>query len=765
MMILLGVSTLLLAGLASAAGRLNNTSRPVENDKVKDQFIPAPYDRQKIGGLLGERLRLNLEGNLVRVDEPGLLAELQNRPSKPPRISEYIGKFLHAASNTWAYTGDQRLKNTMDRLVRALIAAQLPDGYLAIANGDPRWTIEDVWGHKYVLIGLLSYYQVTGDRPALDAARKIGDLLTRTFSPGTIFRSGPELGLAAASVLEPACTLYRYTGEKRNLASHIVRAYHLPNGMGFLQPPVGALSLYKTANGTASDILSNLVGLLELHRLTGDESFLKPALAAWKDILAKRLYVTGTTSSGEYFKDDFVLPGEEGARVGYGCATWSWLQLNWQLLRLTGQPQYADELERTVYNQLLGAQDPRNGELSCFTPLIGRKKPAPITECCSSSALRGISMIPQLAWGTLQGGPAVLFYTPGEVTLPVQAADGAVEVGIKSETRFPLDGDVALSIEPSRPARFPVFLRVPSWCSRYTASVGGTVVSGQPGQFLRLERTWQRGERVEVRMDMTVQVLPGGRSYPGYVTIQRGPQVLALDRSLNPAVPFLHRAAPAALSALQLLDASRKLPAGWRGAQAYSIAGLVVGRSANGKQFVARKELTLVPFADARDYRVWLPRPDQLPLGPVALTAFGTESWSRDGNGDGSICDERSDTYRTTSQGSPAPEDWYAVEMDQPQIILRAVYRHGKLFPHGGWFDTSEGKPLIQIKRTREGSWETVAMLDSYPQTTSARPPNLYDGQAFEVKFKEPVRAAGIRIVGRPGQAFSSCAELAAYER
>jgi hypothetical protein len=192
---------------------------------------------------------------------------------------------------------------------------------------------------------------------------------------------------------------------------------------------------------------------------------------------------------------------------------------------------------------------------------------------------------------------------------------------------------------------------------------------------------------------------------------------------------------------------------------------VVVGRSANGKQPVTRKELTLAPFADARDYRVWLASPDKIPLGPVALTAFGTESWSRDGNGDGSICDERSDTFRTTSQGTPAQEDWYAVEMDQPQTIVRAVYRHGKLFRNGGWFDTSEGKPLIQIKRTREGPWETAARLDTYPQAASARPPILYDGQAFEVKLAAPVKAAGIRILGRPGQAFSSCAELAAYER
>ena len=53
------------------------------------------------------------------------------------------------------------------------------------------------------------------------------------------------------------------------------------------------------------------------------------------------------------------MPGEETSNVGEGCATVTWLQLTWQLLRLTGEAQYAEQLEHTVYNALLGAQDPR----------------------------------------------------------------------------------------------------------------------------------------------------------------------------------------------------------------------------------------------------------------------------------------------------------------------------------------------------------------------------------------------------------------------
>ena len=150
-------------------------------DKVRDKFVPAAYDRQKIEGLLGRRLQVNLEGRLWHVDEARLLAGFAHRPGEQDWIGEHAGKFLHAAANTWLYTHDERLKASMDRIARGLIASQGPDGYLGTYTDDKRWTSLDVWVHKYDLIGLISYYQATGYAPALDTARKIGDLLCRTF--------------------------------------------------------------------------------------------------------------------------------------------------------------------------------------------------------------------------------------------------------------------------------------------------------------------------------------------------------------------------------------------------------------------------------------------------------------------------------------------------------------------------------------------------------------------------------------------------------
>ena len=627
--ITVSVSVLLPLAFSSSAARLDNSPKPAVTDKVTDQYIPVRYDETSLSGLLGARLRTNDEKRLLRdVDPVPFLAGFQKRPGSHPWIGEHVGKFLHAAGNMWAYSGDEKLKAKMDRMVRDLIATQEPDGYLGTYAPDKRFGLFpgadwDVWCHKYCLIGLLAYYQMTGDQPALEAARKAGDLLCKIFGDGpgqkSILSAGTHVGMAATSVLEPMDLLYRLTGEKRYLdfCLYITRAYDGPKGPKIITTLLDQKSVFKTANGKAYEMMSNLVGLCDLYRLTGEQKFLDAARIAWEDIAKNRLYITGTTSSGEHFKDNQTLPADERDNVGETCATVTWLQLNLQLLRLTGEPRFADELERTVYNHLLGAQNPTEGNFCYFTPLLGRKDYKRDINCCQSSGPRGISLIPQMVWGRLRGGLVVWFYTPGEAT--IELANGN-RVQLKSDTDFPQSGRVTLTVRPQRPAEFPIYLRKPSWCRRF--NVEGANVIADRGGLIELRQTWKGGESIVLDMDMTVQILPGGPSYPDCVAVQRGPQVLALDAAVNPTGQNLELTAlastdPQALSLKSL--SSSDLPANGSANELFETQGLVGGQKSEPRA------IRLVPFADASQsgtpFRVWLLRPDKVSASLGAPTA------------------------------------------------------------------------------------------------------------------------------------------------
>ena len=160
--------------------------------------------------------------------------------------------------------------------------AQEPDGYLGTYVPEQRFGLYenadwDVWSHKYNLLGLLTYYQYTGNKAALAACRKMGDLLIATFpAKRSIVAAGNHMGMAATSVLEPIVLLYRTTGDDRYLqfARYIVKSWDEPDGPKIIATLLSQKQVNKTANGKAYEMLSNLVGLCELARATGDRSLL-----------------------------------------------------------------------------------------------------------------------------------------------------------------------------------------------------------------------------------------------------------------------------------------------------------------------------------------------------------------------------------------------------------------------------------------------------------------------------------------------------------
>ena len=558
---------------------------------VSDAFTPAPYSTQSIEGYLGLRLQVNLEGRLLRVDEERLLRGFEHRPGEQDWIGEHVGKYLDAAANMWELTHDRRLREQMDRIVNRLLKTQLPDGYLGTYLDQNRWTSWDVWVHKYDLVGLLAYYRIAQDDRALNAARRIGDLLERTFGEGKrdIIASSTHMGMAATSILEPMVALYRVTKEQKYLdfAEYLVRSWEQPNGPKLLSTLETVGRVDKTANGKAYEMMSDLVGFVELHRVTGNPRYLKVAEIAWNDIAKNRLFITGTVSNHEHFHGDGEFPGEEKDEVGEGCATVTWLQLTWQLLRLTGEPKYARELERTVFNQLLAAQDPESGNICYFTPLNGRKEPTPGINCCVSSEPRGISMIPALVWGTLDGEPVIELYTSGVWHAP--------QADIQVLTGFPDTGEVSVIVTPPAPRTFALKLRVPNWTKSFEASVGKEKWKGQPGEYLRISREWKPVDELAIKIDMTVRVVDGAPSYPSHVAFVRGAQVLALDRDDNSRddVPDLARA--------WVLDPQPK------DLKDDEVDFAVLGKVRGPKGRAESMWLFLLPFADSTEYRIWIP--------------------------------------------------------------------------------------------------------------------------------------------------------------
>ncbi|MCX8037543.1 MAG: glycoside hydrolase family 127 protein [Candidatus Sumerlaeia bacterium] len=617
-----------------SAGRMR-AKEPVVPNKIPDACRPVAYAAQRLDpqSCLGRRVDINFRTGLLRTFDVDLYLDSYGQNPKWPS-GEYLGKFMQGLSAMYLYSGEPAAKERLDKIIAVWRRVQAPDGWLGTTERFKSW---DIWEHKYVLLGLLDYYALTGDADALEAARKIGDLFCAHFGPNLndIMQSG-HWAMGSASILEPMVYLYRYTAQRKyfDFCQYIADAFEGPTGPKIIStlttgskrvcdiedpwasraareikfsPNIGQVR----NRSKAYEMLSCIIGLARLYQLTGKPEYLAAAVNAWEDIASKRLYIAGSSGADECFKDDHCLPAETSDGPAEGCVTAHWIYLSRLLFEITGEARYADAIENALYNYLLASQRPQDCYQSYNTGMNGVKnfarhdpsgkvRGAP---CCISSVMREIARTPEAVWTKFAGGGlGVVLYQKGRMEDTIKTADGeSLSVRIEVDTDFPRSGEAALRVWPQRAAAFHLALRVPAWAKDFKAAVAGRTYTGKAGQFLNLERVWQRGDTVQITTDLNERLVSGGASYPGCFAFLRGPQVLSLV-ARKEGEANLDRARVKANTPVQLVPADGFLPGGWIGGQVYASPALV---EAHG--------CALVPFADAGQpglparYRTWIP--------------------------------------------------------------------------------------------------------------------------------------------------------------
>ncbi|MBS1701885.1 MAG: glycoside hydrolase family 127 protein [Armatimonadetes bacterium] len=690
-------------------------------DKLPDVFHESSPSDVHLGGYIGQRIADSEVNRLRTVDLKPLLEGFHHRPGSHPWIGEHIGKWIHAATLAWANERDPELKTKLDAAVKELISCQEPDGYLGTYTPDKRFGLYenadwDVWVHKYDQIGLLTYYRFTGYKPALDCSRKIGDLMIATFGPGkkNILSAGTHMGMAATSILEPMTLLYRHTGEAKYLdfAKYIVSSWEEPGGPKIMSTLEAGKPIDQVGNGKAYEMLSNLVGLCELARATGEKRYLHVAELAWDDIVKHELYITGTASYYEHFHPGTDLPNQTSKNVGETCVTVTWMQLCQQLLRLTGGAKYAEEFERSEYNHLAAAQKPDGSAWCYYTSLEGKKPYTTETCCCLSSGPRGMAIIPETAYMTgILDGQNTVFVNTLETSHATVNLPGSTTT-VDQQSSFPNAGKSNITFATHFKAETPMgaaklAIRIPKWATNFRADVPGTIRDGwyviKPKREVTL--------RVHLSFDMPLvknESMIGGETYLAWT---KGPFVLCKDMS----------------------------------------------KAADDG---------LVRFADVVDdrYRIWLP------TQPLATSAFqdAKESRSVEGNVDGSICDGDPGTFVVTFDGKKHESAWFALNLESPVEVSHFEFVQGGLFHDGGWFDSSVEPPKFEVQIAKGGKWMTIAPVVGYPKTTATDRGSLKAGDAFKVDMLKSVKVYGVRVIGTPAcgdnplQSFASCGELIA---
>ena len=534
--------------------------------------------RVHLHGLLGDALAANQSGRLSHfiIDETSPAIEIFD-PARAAKndegdwYGEHAGKWLYAAAKSAARNNDPQLIANLLRVADYLVGVQEDDGYLGTYAADHRFMRKqppkpgtwdgapsvrtwDIWTHSYLILGLLEVNRHFPKNDYLAAARRIGDLCWHTLTDGgiDICELGNHHGMSATVLMDAAVELYFAIGEPRYLAlsQRVLKQADDNPDLALLKRALAGVDASEIATGKAYQLAWNLVGLAKLHKATGEASYRTAVDNLWHSIRTHHLTLGGGPWGGvahrsrEVFNPVGVFSPQAYVET---CSILAWIQLNRELLSISGEARYAEEIERTAYNDLLGAMAP-DGEDWCYYSFPnGRRVHTTYWRCCKSSGAMAVEELPAIAYTqSVEGNISVNLLGPGNAGFDHPQAG---KVQVTQATRYPFDGAITLRVVPERSARFALSVRIPQWAQGATLAINGLPhdVAPTPGTYAVIEREWSVGDEIALDLPMPPVVhgqvqqntqesrAPDGSPvrqqvmHYEYIAVTRGPLVYASD--------------------------------------------------------------------------------------------------------------------------------------------------------------------------------------------------------------------------------------------
>ncbi|HEV2320659.1 MAG TPA: glycoside hydrolase family 127 protein, partial [Verrucomicrobiae bacterium] len=494
------------------------------------------------------------------------------KPPGYPFDDTDVYKVLEGASYALAVQRDPGMQAYLDKLIALIASAQESDGYLYTArtidpqhphpwSGNKRWVNEEESSHELYDAGHLfeaaaAHYQATGETNLLHVAMNEADLLCRVFGPGT---NQLHLWPGHEIVEMGLCKLYRVTGDVRylELAKYFIDVRGTrPGGDDYHQSRIPTLRQTE-AVGHAVRAGYLYSGMADVAALTGDQDYVHAIDAIWRNVISKKLYLTGGIGAVpriEGFGPNYYLPNQTAyCETCAAVANDFW---NARLFLLHGDAKYMDVFERTLYNGLLSGVSLNGTKFFYPNPLAcaGHYERSPWfgCACCPGNITRFLPSVPGYFYAERGDTVFVNLFAGGSAD--IQLYDGR-KLTLTQATRYPWDGDVKITLAPEKKTRFALAVRIPGWARNeplpsdlyrfadtntepVTLTINGKAAKLKTRNgYAILRRLWKPGDVVDLNLPMPVRRVlanPNVKADAGRVALQRGPIVFCAEWPDNP---------------------------------------------------------------------------------------------------------------------------------------------------------------------------------------------------------------------------------------
>jgi DUF1680 family protein len=720
---------------------------PVNFTKVtiEDRFWAPRRETNRIASIPISLQKLEEAGNLenLRLAARGATNGFRG----PVFMDSDVYKAIEGAAYSLATHPDPALDKQLDDIIATVAAAQQPDGYLdshfIVKAPGARWTNLRDWHELYcaghMIEAAVAHYQATGKTNFLNVVTKLADHIDSVFGPPPKrlgYPGHPEIELALVK-------LWRATGNQRY--SDLARFFVEHRGQHYFAtehktPPEkydgsywqDDVPIYDHNNikGHAVRAAYLMSGTTDVAAQTGDARLLDMLGRVWRNTVDRNEYITGgigPSAHNEGFTVDYDLPNLTAYQET--CATIALAQWAHRMALLYADSQYADVVERALYNGTLSGVSQDGKRFFYVNPLesTGRHHRSEwfSCACCPPNVTRTLASLGGYAYATGDRALYVNLFIQGKVQAPI--AGGVVPVEVVTD--YPWDGRVTLKPAPKTPASFAVKLRVPGWCRGATLKVNHREIPAPLVErgYLVVQREWKMGDVIELDLPMPVERVlanPNVAADRNLAALQRGPLVYCIE-ACDFVDPIEHLYLPlesdlkvsperAVLGGAVLLTGTARLPADswWRQAL-YEPAGqprAVAFRAVPYYAWDNRK---------AGAMKVWLPlAPPVAPAGGLERQArvavsFANDNSAPSGINDGIIPQKSGDQPAALCHWWPhkGSQEWAQYTWSEPVSVS-----HAKVY----WFDdTGRGEcrlPASWSIEYRDGNaWKPVVCKGGYP--------------------------------------------------
>jgi DUF1680 family protein len=469
-----------------------------------------------------------------------------------------------------------KMRKTLEQWIPIILAAREPDGYLQTAytlrdrtQWRERWTPEGRSNHEgytqgYFIESGIAHHVMTGgkDTRLYDAAKKCADTWC-----DHIGRPPKQEWFDGHQEMEQALVRFGHyvnsvEGANRGrkyieLAKFLLDCRH--GGSDYDQSRLPVTQEYE-AVGHAVRAAYTYSGMGDVALSTHDVDYLSAVNSIWDSVVNKKYYLTGGIGSGETsegFGDEYSLPNRSYCE---SCSSCGEMRFQVKMNRLYKDAKYADLIEETLYNGLLGSTDLEARHFYYDNPLESNvpRYEWHICPCCVGNIPRTLLMLPTWMYGTADDGLYVNLFVGGTVNVENVAG---TDVEITQENGYPWRGNVAITVNPKASKAFAIRVRVPnravSTLYRPEPDANGVrslKVNGREvalkieNGYVVLDRTWKKGDRIDLELPLAVQRVKADERVEadrGRVALKYGPLVYNIekqdqdiDKVLDPDAPL-----------------------------------------------------------------------------------------------------------------------------------------------------------------------------------------------------------------------------------